>query len=593
MKIRKSLIILCYILVLGVCLWILHRIGLPEYGNHGSTETVELQDNKENSYDYEPSGGPMGEPSGDIMDLERVCQEMQELIQYIKCRYQEELLIQEARRRRAREAWEEAHRKWMWEQETVSEEQLYVPPEIMIASDLHFMSGTTHDNGAAFQNMIAEDDGKVSQYSDIIVDTLLQEVLEKRPSALILAGDNTLNGERINQEELAKKLQRLVDAGIPVLIIPGNHDIQNHSAATYFGDKREEAEYLETADDFLEIFHAFGYDQALSRDPSSLSYVYALDDTHWMMMLDSCQYENGNQVNGRIRSETLVWMREQLELAQEKKVSVVPVAHHNLLSESRLYTTECTMENHEEVIALLEEFELPVYFSGHLHAQRIKKHKVAPGMEENSYGITEIVMSPFSIPPCQYGSLTWNENGGMVFQTHTVDVASGYRKREAESTSETGNAPEPENASEAENVSGTENASEPGEMAESGKAAEPRNVPEADEPWGWNLELTEDDRDFLDNFSVRGEEFVKKIRRNQVEKTLYSAPADLKEQMSRLYANLYYDYCAGNRMTWDEVRTTKAFKLWERLYPDSTYVAEMRRMVEDVREDLHDWEKQY
>lgn len=534
MKIRKSLMILFYVLMLSVCLWILHRISLSRYDSHSVTETAELQESENISNEYEETDGQGTEIPDSQMDLECVLRKMRELVQYIIRRQQEERMIQEARRRREREAWEEAHRKWMWEQQNIPEEQEqpYIPPEIMIASDLHFMSYTTHDNGAAFQKMVAEDDGKVSQYSDIIVDTLLQEALEKRPSALILAGDNTLNGERTNQEELAKKLQKLVDAGIPVLIIPGNHDIQNHSAATYFGDKREDTEYLETADDFLEIFHGFGYDQALSRDPASLSYIYALDDTHWMMMLDSCQYENGNRVNGRIRPETLMWMREQLQLAQEEKAEVVPVAHHNLLSESRLYTTECTMENHEEVIALLEEFGLPVYFSGHLHAQRIKKHKAAPGTEENSYGITEIVMSPFSIPPCQYGSLTWDENGGMSFQIHTADVASGYR-----------------------------------------------------EP-----ELTEADQDFLDNFSVRGEEFVKEIRKNQVEKTLYSAPDDLKEQMSRLYANLYYDYCAGNRMTWDEVRTTKAFKLWERLYPDSTYMAEMRRMVEDVRKDLHDWQ---
>lgn len=541
MKIRKGLIILFYVLLLTACLWVLHRIGLSGHGNYGSAQTTETKEyeRKSSIQDYGTAGEDEEETSGGeaVPDWEKLWQDMDRVIRYIILRQRELRLIQAGRLRRARQAQEEAYRKWRSAQTCAGgeaqEEEPYVPPQIMIASDLHFMSRSTHDGGAAFQKMVAADDGKVSQYSEEILDTLIQEALEKKPSALVLAGDNTLNGERINHEMLAERLQKLVDAGIAVLIIPGNHDIQNHSAATYFGDKQEEAEYLETAEDFLGIFHAFGYDQALSRDSASLSYTYALDDTHWMMMLDSCQYENGNRVNGRIRPETLVWMREQLQAAQENGVFVVPVAHHNLLSESRLYTTECTMENHEEVIALLEEFRLPLYFSGHLHAQRIKKHKAAPGTAEDGYGVTEIVLSPFSIPPCQYGSLTWKEDGEMIFETCTANVAEGYEKEEKE--------------------------------------------------------LTEEDRDFLDHFSVRGEVFVKQVRKLQVEKTLYSAPDDLKEQMARLYANLYYDYCAGNQMAWGDVRTTKAYKLWERLYPNSSYMAEMKHMVADVTESMHDW----
>lgn len=529
MKIRKGIIIFCYVALAVVCLWVLHRIGLSGHPGPGPAETAERTEYEQ---DFDKIIEPVWE---NAPDWEQIFETMDRLCWYIRCKRQVERIIWSARLHRGQEALSQAcrERPVVREEQAEPEEEPYVPPRIMIASDLHYMSASTHDNGAAFQKMVAGDDGKVSQYSDIILDTLVQEALEERPSALVLAGDNTLNGERENHQALADKLQRLVDAGIPVLIVSGNHDIQNHSAATYFGDKQEEAEYLEDADDFLEIFHGFGYDQALSRDETSLSYVYALDDTHWMMMLDSCQYEDGNRVNGRIRPGTLAWMREQLSQAREEGISVVPVAHHNLLSESRLYTTECTMENHNEVVALLEEFEIPVYFSGHLHAQRIKKHKAEPGTEPDAYGVTEIVVSPFSIPPCQYGSLAWDEDGGMVFETRAADVSAVYR-----------------------------------------------NVYAA---------LTDTDRAFLDNFSANGEAFVKEIRQKQVEDTLYSAPDDLKEQMARLYANLYYDYCAGNQMGWMEVKTTKAYKLWLRLYPDSSYMAEMRRMVKDVEERLHDW----
>lgn len=425
--------------------------------------------------------------------------------------------------------WQRRRRKPSQSQpQEVPEPEPSIPPTLMLASDLHYMSRSTHDGGTAFWQMMTRDDGKVSIYSEEMVDALVAEAVRTRPSALVLAGDITLNGERINHQALAGKLEQVEDAGIPVLVIPGNHDINNHNAATYFGDGRQAAEYLPGAEAFLEIYHSFGYDQAASRDPASLSYVYRLDETHWMLMLDSCQYEDTSQVNGRIRPETLEWMEGQLELAEEQQAVVVPVAHHNLLSESRMYKTECTMENHQEVIRLLEKYKLPLYVSGHLHAQRLKKHKEAPGVEKDAYGITEIVLSPYSIPPCQYGYLDWQEDGSMSFETRQADVA--------------------------------------------GLAA------------GRGMEDP-----FLLNFDEEAPEFMKGMIQDQVKKTVHSVPEDLKEGMTRLYAEVYYDYCAGYRMDWDSVEQTSGYTLWQRVDPGNKYVGEMREMVADVRSDHRCW----
>lgn len=432
-------------------------------------------------------------------------------------------------------AWSEAYRRWYWKnrdqdmglflpEETVPEEP-YVPPTIMMASDLHYMSSTTHDEGKAFWKMVDADDGKLNQYSEEMIDALVEEAIARQPSALVLSGDITLNGERENHEKLAQKLRKVQEAGVPVAVIPGNHDINNKNAATYFGDKREEAEYLHTGEEFWEIYHEFGYDQSPNRDPDSLSYVFPVDAGHWLLMIDSCQYEDYNHVNGRLKPETLAWLEVHLQVAKEHGIQVLPVAHHNLLSQSRLYKTECTLENYDEVILLFERYEVPLYVSGHLHAQRIKKHKPAPGTPEEAYGISEIVLSPYSMPPNQYGELSWTEDGDMVFETRRVDVAAYMDETEA-------------------------------------------------------LQLPEEGMEALS----------KTVIKKQVMKTIQGIPDDLKETMGTLYANLYYDYCAGNRMTWDTVQMTKAYLLWQRVSPDSKYVAEMGEMIEDVKEDLHDWE---
>mgnify|MGYP000128659059 FL=1 len=56
----------------------------------------------------------------------------------------------------------------------------------------------------------------------------------------------------------------------------------------------------------------------MSRDSSSLSYVYALDDRNWLLMLDSCQYEPDNKVEGRLKDSTMAWADEQLARAKEE-----------------------------------------------------------------------------------------------------------------------------------------------------------------------------------------------------------------------------------------------------------------------------------
>ena len=100
----------------------------------------------------------------------------------------------------------------------------------MLASDLHYISQNTHDGGTAFREMVARDDGKISEYSDVLLDTLVEEAIAGKPSALVLTGDITLNGERENHRDLAEKLRRVTEAGVAVLVVPGNHDIKDRKS---------------------------------------------------------------------------------------------------------------------------------------------------------------------------------------------------------------------------------------------------------------------------------------------------------------------------------------------------------------------------
>jgi len=422
------------------------------------------------------------------------------------------------------------------------EEPPYEPPYFIIASDLHYQSPLMTDFGEAFQNFVRNDDGKVVEYVDSITDAFLAETAGKQPDALILSGDLTQNGEKVNHEELAKKLRLLESQGVPVVVIPGNHDINHPSAASFEGTEKKKADDI-NAEEFYSIYREFGYDEAMDRDESSLSYIYQADDRYWLMMLDSCQYDPENKIGGRIRKETLLWMEKWLEKAREEQVMVIPVAHHNLLKESTLYPEDCTLENAVQVIDLLEQYGLPVYISGHLHLQRVKKHgNGGPSQAEESYGIYEIVSDSMVIPPCQYGELRWQEDGSVQYETCPVDVA------------------------------------------------------------GWAASQGITDENLL-NFPQYSGDFLIETVQNQVYGALSAIPNDRKFHMAKLYGQINSAYCAGTAVNRRDVKENQMYFYWNRYLGTSEWYENLQAMIKDTGkdhnsltlqagEDFPDWYKQ-
>ena len=399
----------------------------------------------------------------------------------------------------------------------------YVPPKLVLATDLHYQSAQAGDGGPAFQLFVERSDGKVIQYLPELLEAFLDEVIEEKPSALVLSGDITMNGERMNHEELAGRLARVQDAGVQVLVIPGNHDINNGHAAVYYGAEKESVDSID-GEDFYEIYRRYGYDQALSRDSSSLSYVYALDEKNWLLMLDSCQYEPENKVEGRIKESTLAWMDEQLLKAREQGIFVLPIAHHNLLAQSRMYTTQCAMDNNSEVIDLLQKYRLPLFFSGHLHVQRVRKHKAEPGVDDGAYGIQEIITDALSIPPCQYGEVVWDEDGSISYETRSVDVS------------------------------------------------------------GWARKTGSGNPDLLD-FEDWSYRYIQKLISDQIRGVVQNLGEDVERSMAATYAGVYIDYYAGRQIDAKGIRNTKGYRWWQRNMPDSYLLRELDSMITDSDRD--------
>lgn len=284
--------------------------------------------------------------------------------------------------------------------------------EIWIITDPHHLSPQLHDNGEAFQKMQSTSAGKDLIYSSERFEALIHQVAAEKPKALIVSGDLTFNGEYQSAVELANFFDRIEALGTTVLVEPGNHDIADGFARHFQAEKNIKIRQIHKSD-FPSIFAHHGYQEAASRDAYSLSYLAKVFTNLWFLMIDSNIYtEQGDgkgapNTNGVVRKETLTWMNEQLQLAQQAGIRVIPVLHHNVLDHHEQPTSGFTVDNASDVRALLAQYpDVTFGFSGHIHSQHIARETL---MANHSY--TEVVNGAFSIYPAVVGKLTYDTSG--------------------------------------------------------------------------------------------------------------------------------------------------------------------------------------
>lgn len=279
--------------------------------------------------------------------------------------------------------------------------------ELVTATDLHYLAPSLTDKGEFYTQMLAAADGKVTYYCEELVDAFLAEVTAQKPDALILTGDLSFNGAVESHQALAEKLAAVETAGVPVYVLPGNHDVYNHYAARFQGDGYELVEPA-TAQIFAEVYGPFGFDEAIARDGDSISYVAQLDEETRLLMLDTNTLEKPCGLS----KGTLAWVEQQLAAAQAAGQRVIAAGHQNLYRHTVFYFGYVISQG-ETLAALLREAGVEVFLSGHLHTQHIMTVD----------GLTEIAGSSLAVTPCQYGLLRLKK-GVYRYETQPVDVAA-------------------------------------------------------------------------------------------------------------------------------------------------------------------------
>ena len=293
--------------------------------------------------------------------------------------------------------------------------------KMAIISDLHVMAPDLLVNeGAAFERYLNQD-RKMLRESLEILDTLVADILEQKPQLVLVTGDLTKDGEQMSHQLVAGRLQRLVDAGIQVLVVPGNHDINNPDARVYDGDNTVPADTI-TRRDFAKIDRHMGYDEHSRRDPDTLSYCRDITDDLTILAIDACMdrlntfVSRGDardhcKTSGNLEPSSQQWLVDQATAATAAGRKVIAMMHHHLVPHFHMEDTLAApymVDGASQLCQQLVQAGVHVIFTGHLHISDISQTNLREGT------MVEVATAAAVGYPCQWRIATCNTASGKM-----------------------------------------------------------------------------------------------------------------------------------------------------------------------------------
>lgn len=301
--------------------------------------------------------------------------------------------------------------------------------KIIVISDVHIMSEKLlRKDGKAFRDYLRRD-RKLLQESCAIAEELVEQIIAEEPDLVLVCGDMTKDGELLSHETFVEIFYPVVKFGARMLVVPGNHDVDNPAAVYFNGDQTEKAETV-SPQKFSEIYHDFGYGNAISRDKHSLSYVSEPIKGLQVIAIDACKYydnkhtDRGDDVDlcvtgGFIKPETMKWLKKQANRAHKNGKQVIAMVHHNVVEHFDFQgelSAPYLLENFKQVQQDFMEAGIQVVFTGHFHANDIAKT-----YDSNGNYLYEVETGSPVTYPCPYRIIEYKEDNQLVIATKFIE----------------------------------------------------------------------------------------------------------------------------------------------------------------------------
>ena len=266
-----------------------------------------------------------------------------------------------------------------------------------VISDTHLIADSLHDHGQPFSQMQKTSQGKDLYYQETALSAFVRMAQKKKPTAIIVTGDVTFNGERVSAEKFADIFKPLEETQL--LVLPGNHDIYDGWAREFRGKKQYYAGQISPRM-WRNIFKT-SYKNAVSVDDKSLAYSVQLNPNYLLILADSNDYGKEEATTapataGFLGREQRRWIKAQLQYASENNLQVIFCMHHNLYAHNPAVNKGYVVDDYRELRKLLAQYNVKLVFSGHIHAQNIM-------LPQDPCPATEVVTASFCSNDQGYG----------------------------------------------------------------------------------------------------------------------------------------------------------------------------------------------
>lgn len=285
--------------------------------------------------------------------------------------------------------------------------------KIVVLTDTHVMAPELLiKDGSAWQQYLAGD-RKLVDYSQQLFDTMIDRLkTDIRPDIVCITGDLSKDGELVSHQYVAAKLEQLREAGIRVLVIPGNHDYGTTTAHYYDGDNTRPAETA-SMEQLATIYEHFGYDSSSEREATTLTYACEPVEGLTVIGIDTGIY-------GQLSSTTLQWVCDKASAAFAAGNRVIALMHHALIPHitgiEKIGSLMAVVQDYEQVRNRLANAGVSAVFTGHLHFGDIAQDF----NEDLSVSIYDVSTAALASYPCSYRELTLSKD------LQELQVSTGY-----------------------------------------------------------------------------------------------------------------------------------------------------------------------
>ncbi len=304
-----------------------------------------------------------------------------------------------------------------------------------VISDIHYLAPSLKGGDSEVWQEFVQN--KHKEYNDIdsilnnALDGVARNAAENVDNVLLIPGDMTKDGELESHKALAARLEKFeADTGIPVLVIPGNHDVNNTNGRDYSTDEHLPAEPT-SPEQFREIYKNLGYDMADSffvpeegKKGGMLSYAVTVG-SYRIIAIDSCMYSEDNgaegnehKTDGQIAEGLLDWIVAECKRAEEQGLTVVGMQHHNLIPHMDIEEATFAafvVKDWLKVADTYADAGMHYMFTGHLHANDTNSH-----ISDNGEIIYDILTPTLTGYPNYYRIVDFASDGESI----TMDMES-------------------------------------------------------------------------------------------------------------------------------------------------------------------------